>query len=88
MSKKVLMNLLMASILACSVMGCGSSETKKEEISAKVEETVEDSEKIQDNQTDIADNEEATDEEIIMEEPQEEMKSLILDTELIIREST
>lgn len=72
MSKKVLMNLLMTSILACSVMGCGSSETKKEEISAKVEETVEDSEKIQDNLTDIADNEEATDEEIIMEEPQEE----------------
>ena len=70
MRKKVLMNLLMASILACLVMGCGSSETKKEESSAKVEETVEDSEKIQDNQTDIVDNEEATDEEIIMDEPE------------------
>lgn len=72
MRKKVLMNLLMASILACLVMGCGSSETKKEESSAKVEETVEDSEKIQDNQTDIVDNEETTNEEIIMDEPEEE----------------
>ena len=72
MRKKVLMNLLMASILACLVMGCGSSETKKEETSAKVEETTEDSEKIQDNQADIADNEETTDEEIITDEPQEE----------------
>ena len=74
MRKKVLMNLLMASILACLVMGCGSSETKKEESFAKVEETVEDSEKIQDNQTDIVDNEETTDEEIIMDEPEEESK--------------
>lgn len=72
MRKKVLMNLLVVSILSCSVMGCGGSETKNEETPVKVEEAIEDSEKMQDNQTDIADNEETTDEEIIMDEPQEE----------------